>query len=173
MGKAAAGSPTNRKRKRMDEREPRDEGPVATSPTRPRAETDVAGAPDEAHASEGTEQQSREPGAMQDNPEVPLEDRQQANEANFLERVREAAYADEDLQQKWLKKKLTQTNGLWWKEVSGEHMALYIPRDAANALRQECLEWVHVHPFSGHVGRDRTSELLRREFWWPGMQENI
>ena len=96
-GKAAAGSPTNRKCKRMDEREPRDEGPVATSPTRPRAETDVAGAPDEAHASEGTEQQSREPGAMQDNPEVPLEDRQQANEANFLERVREAAYADEDL----------------------------------------------------------------------------
>ena len=172
-GKAAVGLPTKRKRKRMDEKKPLDEGPVVTSPTRLRAETDVARAPEEANTSERTEQQSRELGAMLHKQDMPLEDRQQANEANFLERVREAAYADEDLQQRWLKKKLTKEQGLWWKEVNGEHMALYIPPDAANMLRQECLKWIHVHPFSGHVDRDMTSELLRREFWWPGMQEDV
>ena len=50
--------------------------------------------------------------------------------------------------------------------------ALYIPKNAGNALRQECLEWVHVHPFSGHVGRDRTAEIIRRDFWWPGIYED-
>ena len=64
----------------MVEREPLDEGPVAASPINPRAERDVAGAPEEANTSEGTEQQSREPGAMLDNAEQPLEGRQQASE---------------------------------------------------------------------------------------------
>ena len=88
-----------------------------------------------------------------------------ANEGNFLEQIREAEAADESLQRKGFRKRLTQEQGLWWKNVEGEHLALYVPQNADNTLRQECLEWVHVHPFSGHVGRDRTSEILRRDFW--------
>jgi len=30
-----------------------------------------------------------------------------------------------------------------------------------------------LHPFSGHVGRDRITKLLQRDFWWPGLQEDI
>ena len=66
----------------------------------------------------------------------------------------------------------SRTSDPWWKTTEGEHMALYIPRNASSALRQECIEWVHVHPFSGHVGRDRTTELLQRDFWWPSLQED-
>ena len=164
-GEVAAGSPINRKRKRMSERESLDEEPAAASPTNLRAERDVTGVPDDNTISEGTGQQSRKPSALLDSQNMPLEGRALANEANFLERVREAEAADESLQRKGFRKRLTQEQGLWWKNVEGEHLALYVPQNADNTLRQECLEWVHVHPFSGHVGRDRTSEILRRDFW--------
>ena len=66
-----------------------------------------------------------------------------------------------------------QKEGLWWKDTAAENMALYIPQTARNALRNECIAWVHVHPFTGHVGLHRTSEILRRDFWWPGMEQDI
>ena len=60
-----------------------------------------------------------------------------------------------------------------WKQTNAEHMALYIPRNESNALRNECIEWVHIHPFTGHVGMHRTAEILCRDFWWPGMEQDI
>ena len=31
---------------------------------------------------------------------------------------------------------------------------MYIPEDPRNALRNECIEWLHIHPFFGHVGTE-------------------
>ena len=42
------------------------------------------------------------------------------------------------------------------KDTCEENMALYIP------LGNECIVWVHVHPFTGYVGMHRTSEILQR-----------
>lgn len=43
-------------------------------------------------------------------------------------------------------------------------MSMYLPEDARNALRNECIEWLHIHPFTGHVGSRKTLEILRRCF---------
>ena len=59
------------------------------------------------------------------------------------------------------------------KKTSEATLAMYIPQIAANALRMECISWVHAHPFTGHVGMHRTSEILRRDFWWPTMEQDI
>ena len=31
----------------------------------------------------------------------------------------------------------------------------------------------HDQPASGHLGRDRTLEILKRQFYWPGMKEEV
>ena len=93
----------------------------------------------------------------QNNEDESLEDKQKVNEASFLDRIRQPSKRDAILTQKGLRKRPIERDGLWWKTTEGEHMALYIPKDVGSALRLECIEWVHVHPFSGHVGRDRTT----------------
>ena len=42
---------------------------------------------------------------------------------------------------------------------------MYIPEGEADhgVLRLECIQWVHDHPFGGHVGMYRTQEILRRD----------
>ena len=102
-----------------------------------------------------------------------LDERQKANEENFLERIKQANTNDGALRVKNFRRKLTKKDDLWWKETDADYMALYIPEDAGNALREECIELVHIHPFTGHVGMHRTSEILRRDFWWPRMEQDI
>ena len=52
-------------------------------------------------------------------------------------------------------------------------MALNIPQVESKTSRNEGISWVHIHPFTGHVGWQRTSEILRRDFWWLGMDQDI
>jgi transposase InsO family protein len=49
--------------------------------------------------------------------------------------------------------------------------AVYIPNDAA--LRSVLLQQHHDDPIAGHFGVARTTELLRRKFYWPGMTRDI
>ena len=44
--------------------------------------------------------------------------------------------------------------------------ALYVPE--CGTLREQCISHVHDHPYSGHVGMKRTTELLSRIYWRPG-----
>lgn len=39
-----------------------------------------------------------------------------------------------------------------------------------NDLRLRILRYKHDHPLSGHFGRNRTLELIRREYTWPGIR---
>ena len=48
---------------------------------------------------------------------------------------------------------------------------LYIP-DAGN-LRLQCLQEVHDHPISGHVGMHKTRDLLARAYWWPSWSKDV
>jgi len=48
---------------------------------------------------------------------------------------------------------------------------LWIPNDR-NLIRQ-ILESEHDTKVAGHMGQDKTIELIRRNFWWPRMNEQI
>jgi hypothetical protein len=40
-------------------------------------------------------------------------------------------------------------------------------------LKKECNEAVHVHPYAGHYGVDRTYHKLKEIFYWPNMVEDV
>ena len=46
---------------------------------------------------------------------------------------------------------------------------LWIPK----GLVQEIIESEHDTKVAGHMGQDKTIELIRRNFWWPKMDERI
>ena len=46
---------------------------------------------------------------------------------------------------------------------------LWIPK----ALVQTVMESEHNTKVIGHMGKDKTIELIRRNFWWPKMNEQI
>jgi len=48
---------------------------------------------------------------------------------------------------------------------------LWIPEDGP--LKRTILESEHDSKVAGHMGQDKTIELVRRNFWWPMMEERI
>ena len=48
---------------------------------------------------------------------------------------------------------------------------IYVPK--ADDLRLRVLKYKHDHPLSGHFGQNRTLELIRREYTWPGIRTYI
>jgi hypothetical protein len=49
--------------------------------------------------------------------------------------------------------------------------AVYVPND--EPLKSLLLTEVHDSKLSGHVGIAKTIELLQRQYYWPGMRENV
>lgn len=56
--------------------------------------------------------------------------------------------------------------GLWWSDHK-----LAIP-DHAN-LRTEVRELCHDAPWAGHLGRDKTRELVQSAYWWPYIRRDV
>jgi hypothetical protein len=48
---------------------------------------------------------------------------------------------------------------------------IYVPE--SNNLRLRVLQTTHDHPLSGHFGQNRTLELIRREYTWPGIRTYV
>jgi transposase InsO family protein len=48
---------------------------------------------------------------------------------------------------------------------------LCIPNE--ESVRQEILRRYHDDPLAGHFGREKTLELLRRQYWWPKMNAYV
>ena len=48
---------------------------------------------------------------------------------------------------------------------------LWVP--GGKGMRQGILESEHDTKVAGHMGQDKTIELIRRNFWWPKMDEHI
>lgn len=44
---------------------------------------------------------------------------------------------------------------------------------APENIRREILLQLHDSKTSGHLGRDRTTELVRKRFYWPGLSEDV
>jgi len=159
-GETSAGSRIRWKRKREAKRDLPDEEPVASSRSNRFGQTDVARVSEGAQVPEGTIEQGGEPSVTPNKEIETLDVRQKANEASFIARIRHASLKYADLTRKDIKERHVERDGLWWKATEEEHLSLYIPRNASSALRQEYIEWVHIHPFNGHVGGDRTTKLF-------------
>jgi len=96
----------------------------------------------------------------------------------FLATVREEGKKDEAYKQ--TRKQEAATKDLSPKdrkvrELSCENNLLYrqnllwIPK----GLVQKIMETEHDTKVGGHMGQDKTIELIRRNFWWPKMNERI
>jgi hypothetical protein len=48
---------------------------------------------------------------------------------------------------------------------------VWIPED--QALRQNILLKNHDNPIGGHYGVDRTVDILKRKYYWPGLRANV
>jgi len=96
----------------------------------------------------------------------------------FLVSIREEAKKDEAYEQ--AKKQEAAVGELSPKdqqdrELSCENGLLYrrnllwVPRERI----QKVMESEHDTKVAGHMGQDKTIELIRRNFWWPKMNERI
>ena len=61
---------------------------------------------------------------------------------------------------------LTFSHDLLWKKDK-----LYIPNNLQ--LKRDILYWHHDVPWCGHLGIQKTLELVKRQFWWPKIQEDV
>ena len=89
--------------------------------------------------------------------------------SDLLERVRTACRTDSATrsQQDAEARGLVQDQGLWWRGNK-----LYIP-DRESALVQDLLYWHHDVPWCAHLGIKKTVQMVKRQFWWKGMNRDI
>ena len=69
---------------------------------------------------------------------------------------------------------LDSSNPRWYTDEAGYlHLdgRIYVPK--ADDLRLRVLKYKHDHPLSGHFGQNRTLELIRREYTWPGIRTYV
>ncbi len=88
---------------------------------------------------------------------------------DFLSRIRDALLHDAesatDAQRRHLR--LREEHGLLWRD----NHRLYIPR--GDQLRSDVLWWHHDVPWAAHLGIQKTMALLKRQFFWPGLQRDV
>jgi len=70
-------------------------------------------------------------------------------------------------------KQLEKKDGQSWKEngivyIDGK---IYVPRN--RQLQDEILSDNHNSPDVGHLGQHRMMELIKRNYWWPGICNDI
>jgi transposase InsO family protein len=65
---------------------------------------------------------------------------------------------------------LTESAGLWFRRADDESAlrTLYVPK-ACQAIRTRLISENHESAIAGHMNPRRTTERLRRHFWWPGL----
>ena len=50
---------------------------------------------------------------------------------------------------------------------------VYIPKSPKEDLRRQIIQMHHDLPSAGHFGRWKTTELVSRNYWWPGMNTDV
>jgi hypothetical protein len=62
--------------------------------------------------------------------------------------------------------------GFWLLTVRvGAPAAIVIPN--VKSLQQRIMREHHASPLAGHTGRDRTIELIERQYWWPSLKRDV
>ena len=104
---------------------------------------------------------------------VPVSEPRRINGVTMLLADIHDAYIADAVYQAELKKRRLRTDPL---HVKGGYLyygsdRLYIPNDLP--LKTRLLQECHDTPLSGHLGKDKTTEQVKRRFYWPGMDEFI
>ena len=58
-------------------------------------------------------------------------------------------------------------DGSYWRRKT----SIVVPN--YSGLREQCIRLHHDLPYSGHLGRDRTLDLISRHYWWPGIYTDV
>jgi len=68
---------------------------------------------------------------------------------------------------------LEKKDGLAWEEDGMAYMEgrIYVPNN--KKLREEILKEYHDPVDIGHLGQHKMLELLKRNYWWPELKEDI
>ena len=68
---------------------------------------------------------------------------------------------------------LEKNNGLTWEEDGVAYMEerIYVPNN--KEIREEILREHHDPADIEHPGQHRMMELLKRNYWWPGLKEDV
>ena len=68
---------------------------------------------------------------------------------------------------------LKKEDGLIWEEDRVVYMEgrIYVPN--SKKIREEILEENHNLVDVGHPGQQRMLELIKRNYWWPGIKEDV
>ena len=68
---------------------------------------------------------------------------------------------------------LEKKDGLTWEEDGVVYMEgrIYVPNN--KKIKEEILKENHDSVDVGHPGQQRMLELLKRNYWWPGLKEDV
>ena len=97
----------------------------------------------------------------------------------FLNLVKKAYLEDEWLGKRSNRRKVHWKDGIWMYGKEGRKYvpAYYEVRDGegmvARNLRQDILKALHEPLYVGHPGFAKMYELVKREWWWPGMTNDV
>ena len=68
---------------------------------------------------------------------------------------------------------LERNDGTTWEEDGLVYMEgrIYVPNN--KKIKEEILKKNHDSADMGHPGQQRMLELLKRNYWWPGLKEDV
>jgi hypothetical protein len=84
----------------------------------------------------------------------------------FLDRIA-ASYSQESLFSDELKTRKFSFDSQYWRRGP----CIIVPN--FGDLRRECISMHHDAVYSGHLGKDRTLDLILRHYWWPGIHSEV
>jgi hypothetical protein len=85
---------------------------------------------------------------------------------SFVSAIKQAYATDEYFSCRENTSAMTQVRDLWYM---GD--LLVVPND--EQLRLQVLAECHDTPYAGHVGRTKTLHNVRKNFWWPGVAQDV
>jgi len=89
-------------------------------------------------------------------------------ESGILKKIRRNATREKEVVQA-----LERNDGITWEEDGLVYMErrIYVPNN--KKIKEEILKENHDSVDVGHSGQQRMLELLKRNYWWPGLKEDI
>jgi hypothetical protein len=84
----------------------------------------------------------------------------------FLDRIA-TSYSQDPLFSDELKTRKFSFDGQYWRR----NACIIVP--SCGSLRNECISMHHDAVYSGHLGKDRTLDLILRHYWWPGIHSDV
>jgi len=99
------------------------------------------------------------------------------DKVDILDRIRRSEVKDDEVVKAVEEMKRARVKVLKdeeWREHEGlmlKEGKVYVPKD--KKLRAEIIRLHHDMPVGGHGGQWKTTELVTRNFWWPGVSREV